>query len=207
MPRERPTLLNLPLELRLEIYTHLLVLPPPPPRETQQTIYRCSYAHSPTQNNTTTKRSQNKPTLHPQILAVNTQTHQEATPILYSHNTFAAHPIHLTTRPTLYHPYCSPCKPVTTPNLRKNPNQIKKWHLRLRLDVPPPTPTTTPSSSSSSNPPPPPWNKTTITTAFSNADSLTLDLWSGTFTGGVGVDVLRQFEGVRGVRRVRVVGM
>jgi hypothetical protein len=159
--RSPSTLLTLPLELRLEIYTHLLVLPPPPPLQTQEIMYRCSYSHSPPQ---TTSQSDNKPRLHPQILAVSTQTNHEATPILYTHNTFAAHPVHLAASPTLYHPYQSHRKPISTANLASTPSQItpkkviKKWHLRLRLDAVPQ------------------WDKPTVAAAFSNAHELTLDV-------------------------------
>lgn len=158
MPRSPPTLLTLPVELRLEIYTHLLVLPPPPPLETQQTICRCSYSSSPPQ---TPSQPDNKPRLYPQILAANTQTNHEATPILYTHNTFAAHPVHLTASPTLYHPYYSHNKPVPTtnpPNQITPKNEIKKWRLRLRLDSIPQ------------------WDKPTIAAAFSHAHELTLDV-------------------------------
>ncbi|KAK4041815.1 hypothetical protein C8A01DRAFT_34193 [Parachaetomium inaequale] len=250
MPRTPPIFLTLPLELRLEIYTHLLVLPPPPPRETLQTTYRCSYAASPSPSSSRTKTN-SKPTLHPQILRVSTQTYHEALPILYSQSTFSAHPVHLTAQPTLYHPYCAPCRPVTTP-LRinfipdtaprattaalaaTNPNipLIKKWHLRIRLDppsVPPsqttslpasPPPSSTPRDTSSST-----HEHTTrtarITAAFTNATELTLDVWHATWSthhpgsssssssaGVVSIGgALRHFEGVRGVRRLNIVGM
>ncbi|AEO56089.1 hypothetical protein MYCTH_2300594 [Thermothelomyces thermophilus ATCC 42464] len=314
MPRDPPTFLTLPLELRLEIYSHLLVLPPPPPRESLRPIYRCSFAASRALGSPTGTNS--KPTLHPQILRVNKQTYHEALPILYGQNTFSAHPVQFTARPTLYHPYCSPCRPVTTvtpvgveydhpkssssthapgaegrkegeneagrgkrtalaltnPNIRL----IRKWHLRVRLDGPaspaPGVPAaatpahspeeqggddaspasmslpsiatasaiatgddTIPTSSNRSKPatqpegPPGPPYSNPIAAAFSNAESLTLDLWRGGFTtsghgaataatgGGGGDDegggeevggpaALRPFEDVRGVRRVRIVG-
>ncbi|KAL2179264.1 uncharacterized protein P884DRAFT_268417 [Thermothelomyces heterothallicus CBS 202.75] len=112
MPRDPPTFLTLPLEVRLEIYSHLLVLPPPPPRDSLRAVYRCSFAASRALGSPTGTSS--KPTLHPQILRVNKQTYHEALPILYGQNTFSAHPVQFTARPTLYHPYCSPCRPVTT---------------------------------------------------------------------------------------------
>ncbi|KAH6630870.1 hypothetical protein B0J18DRAFT_114584 [Chaetomium sp. MPI-SDFR-AT-0129] len=185
MRHEPPTFLSLPVELRLEIYTHLLVLPPPPPPETLRVTYRCSYATSP--SSTSPTGTNTKPTLHPQILRVNSQTYYEALPILYGHNTFSAHPVHLTAQPTLYHPYCNPCRPVSTPlglnyaprpkpttttdgtpgrrgntgtltPAPTNPNikRIRRWHLRLRVD--------TPSSPSPPNPNPNP-NSSDPTTA------------------------------------------
>jgi hypothetical protein len=127
-------------------------------------MYRCSYSYSPPQ---TTSQPDNKPRLHPQILAVSTQTNHEATPILYTHNTFAAHPIHLTASPTLYHPHQRHNKPIpTTTTLTSSPpsqitpkkKEIKKWHLRLRLDAVPQ------------------WDQPTVAAAFSNAHELTLDV-------------------------------
>ncbi|KAK4242539.1 hypothetical protein C8A03DRAFT_40189 [Achaetomium macrosporum] len=190
MPRDRPTFLTLPLELRLEIYTHLLVLPPPPPPEKQQPIYRCSHACSPT--------SEEKATIHTQILLVNHQTNREATPLLYTLNTFTAHPTLLTAAPTLRHHavYRWPStKPIRNSKWTK---LIRKWHLRVRVD----------------SAAPPPWDRGQVAAAFSHAEELTLDLWSGTLSVGMesvgaggGADVLRLFEGVRGVRRVRIAGM
>ncbi|KAL2140919.1 hypothetical protein VTI28DRAFT_3068 [Corynascus sepedonium] len=157
MPREAPTFLTIPLEIRLEIYSHFLVLPEPPPPEILQTTHRCSFAASTSPGSLTTKTN-NRPTLYPQILRVNTQTYHEALPILYSQNIFSAHPVLLTAQPALYYPYCSPCRPVITPLgvsyicsqsthtffgrgrtalATTNPNikLIRKWHLRVRLDT------------------------------------------------------------------------
>ncbi|KAH6636787.1 hypothetical protein F5144DRAFT_619957 [Chaetomium tenue] len=202
MPRNPPTFLTLPVELRLEIYTYLLVLPPPPPRETLQATYRCSYAASRSGSSLTATNS--KPTLYPQILRVNTQTHYEALPVLYGQNTFSAHPVRLTAQPTLYHPYCTPCRPVATilgtnfaptaiSEKRKtalsttNPNThlIKKWHLRLRLDPPPATNQPSQSHNNTTTTTTNNENDTTRTVpaglgaSFSHADVLTLDLWRG----------------------------
>ncbi|KAK3299154.1 uncharacterized protein B0H64DRAFT_454843 [Chaetomium fimeti] len=255
MPRNPPTFLTLPVELRLEIYTHLLVLPPPPPRETLQATYRCSYAASPLSSSPT--KTNPKPTLHPEILRVNSQVYHEALPVLYSQNTFSAHPVRLTAQPRLYHPYCTPCRPIATllgtnfapttiPNQKAplsttNPNThlIRKWHLRLRLDA---TPATNPAAASE-----PSTNNNIINgdsdttmsarlgASFSHADALTLELWRGmpatrtrtpaptpntnTNTNSdadadpaasadddIGVETLRPFEHVRGVRRVQIVG-
>ncbi|KAK4104161.1 hypothetical protein N658DRAFT_484189 [Parathielavia hyrcaniae] len=205
------TFLILPLELRLEIYTYLLVLPPPPSPEQQQAIYRCSYPYSPP-SSPKEQFKPNKPPLHPEILAVNRQINIEATPLLYSRNTFSAHPTDPTQPPTLYHPsYPSLCRRPIIPSppnpddqqnhhRRRHPKQhlIKRWHLCLRLDTPLPTLTLLPNLSSI---------KTTLAFTLSHADDLTLHLWTATFMGGVGADLLRQLEGVRGVRRVRVTGL
>ncbi|KAK3308955.1 uncharacterized protein B0T15DRAFT_491500 [Chaetomium strumarium] len=217
MPRDRPTFLTLPLELRLDIYTHLLVLPPPPPPERQQPIYRCAHPYSPS--------PEEKPTIHTQILLVNRQTNREATPLLYTLNTFTAHPALLTVAaaPTLLHFHhhavyrSSKTLGIPSSSSSKWTKLIRKWNLRVRIDA---------------AAPPPPWNRSQVSAAFSHAQELTLDLWSGAFSssssfsssmgmdghsgvvegegereGGRGADVLRLFEGVRGVRRVRVVGM
>ncbi|KAK3903326.1 hypothetical protein C8A05DRAFT_43423 [Staphylotrichum tortipilum] len=208
MPRRSPpTFLTLPLELRLDIYTHLLILPPPTPPEIQPTTYRCAYSSSPPSSSpgSPSQSTLEKPKLHPQILRVNPQTHAEALPILYGHNTFAAHPVLLTACPTLYHP---------------------RWRIRVRLDVPvaaltlpaasPPSLASSPTTSSPPTPPLPsspssspsqPTEPNPIATAFTNTDTLTLDLYTSTFLGGVGADALRPFESVRGVRKVRIRGM
>ncbi|KAK4122436.1 hypothetical protein N657DRAFT_657255 [Parathielavia appendiculata] len=237
MPRNPLTFLTLPLELRLEIYTHLLVIPPPPPPEEQQPIYRCSYPYSPP-SSPEDHSQPDKPLLHPEILAVNGQINVEATPLLYSRNTFSANPTDPSLPPSLYRPsYLSPpSRPITTTlnpdqqqQQHRHPKQhlIKRWHLRLRLDTTPrPTPIFLPpplnnpstisdststifntSSSSTAGYNNNSWTKAAITSYFSHAEDLTLCLWTGTFMGGVGADALRQFEGVRGVRRVRVTGV
>ncbi|KAK4142167.1 uncharacterized protein C8A04DRAFT_38550 [Dichotomopilus funicola] len=215
MRHEPPTFLSLPVELRLEIYTHLLVLPPPPPPETLRVTYRCSYATSP--SGTSPTGTNTKPTLHPQILRVNSQTYYEALPILYGHNTFSAHPVHLTAQPTLYHPgntgILTPAP--TNPNIKR----IRRWHLRLRVDTPsspsPPNPNPNPNSSDpttakappnlADHPHPHPF------TALNNTESLHIHLYrsSPLRSGGidVGTEALQQLEHIRGIRRVRITGV
>ncbi|KAK3327383.1 hypothetical protein B0T19DRAFT_161616 [Cercophora scortea] len=151
--------LTIPLELRLEIYTHLLTLPPSPVATTKQT-------------------------LHPAILSANHQTHAEALPILYTNNTFLAHPHNLTSTPQLL----PTLPPITSPT---NLPLVRRWRLRVRLDaLPPPT-----------------WTAATLSAAFTGADELILELWQGAFFVAAGTVVLRLFEGVRGVRRVRFTGI
>ncbi|KAK3685907.1 hypothetical protein B0T22DRAFT_518277 [Podospora appendiculata] len=155
--------LTIPLELRLEIYTHLLTLP-------------------------TTTTTTTKPTLHPAILTANHQTYTEALPLLYTQNTFLAHPHHLTSKPQLL-----PSLPPIT-SATKTLHLIRRWRLRVRLDaLPPPT-----------------WTAATLSAAFTGADELVLDLWQGAFfVGGAGAGtlVLSLFEGIRGVRRVCFAGV
>ncbi|GAB1314046.1 2EXR domain-containing protein [Madurella fahalii] len=200
MPREHPpTFLTLPLELRLEIYKHLLTLPPPPSRKDHPTTYRCSLAASCPTAHPAAK-------LYPQILRVNSQVNAEATPLLYTHNTFTLTKFNL---PTIFMPWVV-YPPVTTPRLAA---LIRRWHLRLRMD-PPAAAQRSPQSDSDSrsspspspSPEPPAPQPLDIPATFSHAETITLDLWRGTsgFLFGVGADVLRPFEQVRGVRHVRV---
>lgn len=208
MPREHPpTFLTLPLELRLEVYKHLLTVPPPPSIRDQPTIYRCSWAAS-------SLAVHPAPKLYPQILRVNSQVNAEATPLLYGHNTFVLSKSNL---PSLFVP-CGDYPPVTTPRLAA---LIRRWHLRLRMDPPAalrqpsrprPQSQSQPQPGPESPPPAEPEPETSpldIPATFSHAEDLTLDLWRGTsgFLFGVGADVLRPFEQVRGVRRVHVESM
>lgn len=80
--------LTLPLELRLQIYSYLLHLPPPTPLSS--------------------------PTIHAPILLTNHLIHAEATPLLYAENTFIAHPSMLTSFPRLrsYYPPIRCAEPV-----------------------------------------------------------------------------------------------
>ncbi|AEO62500.1 uncharacterized protein THITE_129549 [Thermothielavioides terrestris NRRL 8126] len=217
MSGNSPSFLTLPLELRLEIYTHLLVLPPPPPPETLTTIYRCSHPYTASSSSSqlpasdparSESTSEPEPTVHPQILRVNRQIHHEATPLLYTLNTFLAHPAAMTALPTLYshhhqhhhhHPHSAPQSrtrsktiPITTPP--RLTNLITRWHVRLRLDAPPP-------------PQAPWWDRAAVARAFTGAEALTLEIeWGAAVPGGAAAEVLRVFEGVRGVRRVRIAG-
>ncbi|KAL2119523.1 hypothetical protein VTJ04DRAFT_6484 [Mycothermus thermophilus] len=262
MPRNPPTFLNLPLELRLDIYSYLLILPPPPPPETQQPIYRCSrvFTSSSTGSTTTTKPDEAK--LHPQILRVCSQTYREAAPVLYTRNTFSAHPTLLTSHATLLRCYNNNNNnrwrrpnqhhhdqqtqlhqpiPSTTTRRRSEKERggssyhylptpyrlrlpaghaaqlasIRRWHIRVRLDAAPS------------------WTPEAVAAAFSGADELTIEVWrAGSFVPSSATttttttnsdtnsgetpaaadevtivpSALRAFEGVRGVRRARVVG-
>ncbi|KAK3359932.1 hypothetical protein B0T25DRAFT_564895 [Lasiosphaeria hispida] len=183
------SLLSLPLEIRLEVYNLLLTLPSPASTEPKPVKHSHSYSH-----HSPKKKQQDliqvqvpEPTprpgakLHPAILSVCNQTYTEAVHTLYRLNRFVADCALLTAVPRLrsWYPPVPP-SPLTT--------QIRRWHIRIRLDSPPP------------------WPAATVAAAFTNAEELVLDLWQATFMGGVGADVLRRFEGVRGVRRPRVLG-
>lgn len=190
-----PSLLSIPLEIRLEIYNHLLLLPPnvtnkpkPPIRYNYQPPGYCAVldktlpgllvARVPTPE----ADRDADPILHPAILSVCAQTHAEASPLLYKHNWFRADGDLLTALPRLRSWY----PPVTSPAMT---SMIRKWHIRIKLD-------STPA-----------WPAAVVTSAFSGAHELVLELWQGTFFGGVGAEALRLFEGVRGVGKPRVTGI
>ncbi|KAK4163584.1 hypothetical protein QBC43DRAFT_319352 [Cladorrhinum sp. PSN259] len=110
----KPTFLTIPLELRLEIYSHILTFPPPP---TPAPVYRSprSPPRSP---------SPERPRHNTALLLTCRQTHHEATSLLYSLNTFKADPLLLTSLP-------SPL--VDTKYLPL----IRHWSIKIRLDPPP----------------------------------------------------------------------
>ncbi|KAK4223871.1 hypothetical protein QBC38DRAFT_372233 [Podospora fimiseda] len=165
-----PTFLTLPLELRHEIYSHILTLPPLPP---PSPVYRSppSPPRSP---------SPSLPKHYTAILLACRQTHHEATPLLYTLNTFKADPDLLTAVPS----------PLIND---KYIPLIRNWSIKIRLDPPPHSH--------------PEWSSTHLTRAFNNSHSLTITLWQASFMGGVGISQLSQFESVRGVRSVKIQGM
>ncbi|KAH8891399.1 hypothetical protein GQ53DRAFT_746916 [Thozetella sp. PMI_491] len=158
--RPPPTFLTLPLEVRLEIYSHLLLLPP-----------YGKHQDAPG----------NGPRVYPALLATCAQVYTEAAPMLYGANTWQAHTSLLTSLPRLR----AFNHPVTQPGALA---QIRRWRMSVRLDIACP------------------FTAEAVTAAFTGADELALEVWQATFWGGAGVDVLERFEGVRGVRKVRIVG-
>ncbi|KAI0012728.1 hypothetical protein F4779DRAFT_530438 [Xylariaceae sp. FL0662B] len=110
------TLLTLPLELRLEILSYLLVLPPPATPGTSTPPAR--------------------PHLHPAILRANRQLHAEAIPLLYRHNTFQAHTTLLTAFPRLRSSssWAWEWPPVRAARVS---SLITRVHVRVRLDAAP----------------------------------------------------------------------
>lgn len=223
-----------PLEIRLEIYKYLLVLdlqPPqnrsihPSPKLTKQTLWfeaggpinktiSTTKDKAPISTSLTTtankipnnannwKPKRPPPLLHPSILSTTRQIYCEALPILYQNNTFLAHESNLTISPSLFlppSPYllsrsATPISVSVSPSIhspRPNPNiyLIRRWRIRVRLDCGFP-----------------PWQSEDVTRAFSGAEELTLCVYRAMFIGGVGVDVLRRFEGVSGVRKVKILG-
>lgn len=108
--------LDLPLEIRLQIYAHLILLSP-----------RYTGERKPLDNSESSK-------IHPAILSVCRQIHFETLPILYSQNLFIAHPKLLTSFPKL-RPWnsASIAGEASVPGLR----MVKKWWLVVRLDCGP----------------------------------------------------------------------
>lgn len=146
-----PSFLSLPYELRLEIYNHLLLLPPTPPQ-----------------------------TLHPQILRACRQIHAEALPLLYGRNTFEAHASLLVSFPRL-RPWYSPVASASAAAL------ITRVRVRVRLDA---------GAG---------FGQMRATRELSGRDEVVIDCWQAAYRSA-GWQVLRLFEGVRGVRRARVTG-
>lgn len=167
--------LDLPLEIREQIYMHLLAPPTPDP-----STYR--YLRLP-------RASISLPTLHPAILSVSRQLHAEALPVLYTQNTFRCHPSLLTSFPRLYTPTDYPYKwyPQLSETSCPGVRLIRRWFLKARLDCGPF------------------WDRETVRRAFSGAEELTVEAWQSMFRES-GNEVLRIFEGVRGVRRVCIQG-
>ncbi|RYP48948.1 hypothetical protein DL768_005220 [Monosporascus sp. mg162] len=116
-PARRPgapppaTLLTLPLELRLEIYSYLLTLPTTRQRRQQQTC---------------TKDAR----LHPAILRACRQLHAEALAFLLETNEFEAHPTLLASFPRLFpFPAGSPVRDAA------QAARVRRLRVRVRLDV------------------------------------------------------------------------
>lgn len=205
-PRPRLGFLSLPPEIRLEIYALLLVLPPyskydlPPCYHHHHHHHSSSHTSSPpstsTSISTSTSQQQQQQhdhrhyaetdrqrlhlTVHASLLLTCRLIHAEATPILYSLNTFVAHPSLLASFPRL-RPWCSPVREAPALAL------VRRFHLTLRLDCDLP------------------FTRERAARAFSGADELTVEAVQSMFLG-VGCANLRVLEGVRGVRRVRIMG-
>ncbi|KAI8625131.1 hypothetical protein F5Y19DRAFT_272972 [Xylariaceae sp. FL1651] len=121
--QQRLTILNLPYEIRLEIYAYLLAVPSDP-----------------------TANMNSTPTLlHPNILRACRQLHSECVPVLYGGNTFLAHTSLLTAFPSLFIPPChyhyytrtmmtTSYAPVRSSALAA---LITRFRVRVRLDAEP----------------------------------------------------------------------
>ncbi|GKT85127.1 hypothetical protein Ct61P_02977 [Colletotrichum tofieldiae] len=158
MASSRCQFLDLPLEIRLDIYAHLLLHPPIDKLSPTRPVTR----------------------VHPAILSASRQTHAEGTPVLYSKNVFLAHTTLLASFPRL-RPWYPPIRE------RSVLPHIRRFHIRVRLDCDPA------------------FDASAAAAAFSGVDELVVEVWQAMFQGA-DHGTLRVFEGVRGVRDVKVYG-
>jgi hypothetical protein len=147
--------LTLPPELRLEIYTLLLLLPP----------YSRYAAPS---------------RVHGSILRTSRQIHDEASSLLYSKNTFLAHPSLLTSFPRLRENYAPVKEKLAV-------RRIRRFHVLVRLDCDVP------------------YSREDAARALSHMDEVVVSVMQAVFLGA-GHENLRVLEGVRGVGRVVIRG-
>ncbi|KAI1776177.1 hypothetical protein F4818DRAFT_373211 [Hypoxylon cercidicola] len=118
--------------------------------------------------------------LHPAVLRASRQLYAEARPLLYRANTFLAHGTLLAGLPQLRRAY----RPVLSQDAAA---QIARFHVAVRLDAEPG------------------YDRDAATRHLSGKEEVVLEASQSTFEGS-GPEVLRLFEGVRGVRRARVCG-
>jgi hypothetical protein len=112
--------MTIPVELRLEIYSHLLHQTPANPHYSPRSYYTTT---------TTTSNGASCP-INGSLLRTNHQINAEATDFLYGDNTFLAHPSLLTSFPRL-----SPsATPVSDPAALR---RIHRLRLPIRLDCAP----------------------------------------------------------------------
>jgi hypothetical protein len=151
--------LSLPGEIRNEIYRLLLVIPKSDPPSI---------------------RKRSGPSIHPQILYVCKQAHNEASAILYRENTFMANESLLTSMPRLRGWY----GPLTANRYIK---MITRYHMYVRLDCDAR------------------FVEESATSCFSNLDELSVEVFQAQF-GSSGYEKLKLLEGIRGVKSVRLFG-
>ncbi len=151
------TFLDLPGEIRNQIYCQLLVVPP-----------------------LSVPRLLGDPPIYPQILSVCRKIHEEARQILYSCNTFLAHPNLLSDLPRLRLYYDTISSPILI-------SLIQRYHIRVRLDCDPN------------------FSMIKATNAFSGVEELTIEVFQAQF-GSSDYKRLTLVEGVRGVKRPRLYG-
>lgn len=154
--RPKTGFMDLPVEIRLDIYNYLLEMPAYSRR-------RSPDAH-----------------IYPNLLLANKQINWEATDLLYSSNTFLAHPTLLASFPRLRSWY----DPVKESSVLP---RIRKFHVDVRLDCDLP------------------YEKDAVTQAFSGLDELTININQAMYLG-VGHGNLAKFEGIRGVKKVEFTG-
>jgi hypothetical protein len=170
--------LSLPAELRLQIYTYLLHCP-------SASALRSLHSRGHVSSYVLPKLG-----LHPSILAACKQTYNEARSILYTSHVFGAHPTLLTGMPFLVDSSRAIHRPPKTLCLPPDAAEglIKRWSIQVRLDVDAR------------------FSTQQATAAFSGAEELEIEVWQAMFGAEASFGVLKKFEGVRGVRKCRVLG-
>ncbi|KAH6723847.1 hypothetical protein BKA61DRAFT_587242 [Leptodontidium sp. MPI-SDFR-AT-0119] len=127
-----------------------------------------------------TPRLLGDPPLYPEILSVCRRVHGEAKHILYGCNTFLAHPGLLGEMPRLRLYYDT----IHAPNLI---SLIQRFHIRVRLDCDPN------------------FSAEKAARSFTGVEELSIEVFQAQF-GSSDYEVLKLFEGIRGVKRARIYG-
>lgn len=118
--------------------------------------------------------------LNPSICLVSHAIHAEANSILYSENIFQAHPTFLATWPFAM----DPDRPVVSGQCT---SRIRRWHVRVRLDVDPY------------------YKATDVVQTFTGMDDVEIEVFRASW--GIGTyEALEGFTRVRGVKKARVYG-
>ncbi|KAI1754608.1 hypothetical protein F4782DRAFT_38243 [Xylaria castorea] len=184
-----PTFLNLPFEIRLEIYAYLLTTPSYSPRSPPPSTPSSSSSPSPAPF--FLQQNPPYPLFHPHILRTCRQLHAEGIPVLYGSNTFLAHTSLLTTFPSFFSFFrpgpghsSSSYAPIRSASLA---SLVTRYRVRLRLDAEPQ------------------FGRDEATAQFSGKTEVVVEAWQAEWRGA-GPDALRLFEGVRGVKTARVTG-
>lgn len=177
--QDQSILLSLPAELRVPIYTFILTLPTCRKLIDANDIF--SDASRGSSGASVISSATKAPPNVTAILTTCRLTAEEASPLLYSLNTFTAHSTLMTSLPS---PLLSPSHKILNPVHVRN---IRKWHIHVRLDVDPR------------------FTEEQVTAAFTGCEELTVDCTEAMFrSAGCGVVLL--FAGVRDVGRVKIRG-
>ncbi|KAI0167006.1 hypothetical protein GGR52DRAFT_574969 [Hypoxylon sp. FL1284] len=190
-PPPPPTLVSLPPEIRHEILKHLLILPsekPVPHSEEEEKAEQQDDAKKEEQDQEDASHTyrQRPGLLHPAILRACRQLYAEARPLLYRGNAFAAHGTLLTALPRLRPAF----RPVADAAAAA---EVSRFRVRVRLDAEPAYDAAAAASHLSGK-------EEVVLEAVANAFRV-----DGDEEETSGIEVLRLFEGVRGVRRASVV--
>lgn len=158
------TLLMLPAELRNTIYSYILIQPSGLQKELSSRHRFCA-----------------------NVLQTCKQINQEASPILYGQNVFAAHPSLLAELPSLLLT-ARPSPTTLPPVLLPRPlSMIRRFQIRVRLDTDPR------------------FNRKKLQESFSHAEELEVHVFQAMY-GGCDFSVLELFDQIRDVTQARVVG-